>query len=146
MNIFNVLSEGKSRLHEPSISTMLGYLLDTTRDHGLGDRFLREFLHLLFNKTKSKCLFEITQASSIIGETDLEVTYDHDGQRFDIDIELAVFMRGKEPKMRIIIENKIRAGAVRTSQLANYYKAIKADSSADEEIIMVSRYIDFRAS
>jgi len=37
MNIFEVLNQGNSRLHEPSVSAMSGYLLDTRRDHGLGD-------------------------------------------------------------------------------------------------------------
>ncbi len=44
MNIFQVLSQGKSRLHEPSMSAMLGYLLDSNKDHGLGDIVVRKLL------------------------------------------------------------------------------------------------------
>ena len=44
MNIFQVLSQGKSRLNEPSMSAMLAYLLDSNKDHGLGEAFIRAFL------------------------------------------------------------------------------------------------------
>lgn len=47
MNIFSVLSMGKSRLHETSMSAMLGYLLDPYQDHGLGNKFLVGFLKIM---------------------------------------------------------------------------------------------------
>jgi hypothetical protein len=46
MNIFSVLSMGKSRLRETSMSAMLAYLLNPNQDHGLGYRFLKSFLEL----------------------------------------------------------------------------------------------------
>ena len=46
MNIFSVLSMGKSRLHETSMSAMLAYLLNPNQDHGLGNKFLKSFLEL----------------------------------------------------------------------------------------------------
>lgn len=46
MNIFSVLSMGKSRLHETSMSAMLAYLLNPNQDHGVGNKFLKSFLEL----------------------------------------------------------------------------------------------------
>lgn len=46
MNIFSVLSMGKSRLNETSMSAMLGYLLSPYQDHGLGSKFLVSFLEI----------------------------------------------------------------------------------------------------
>ena len=54
MNIFQVLSKGKGRLHEPSMSAMLGYLLDSQGDHGLGDSVVREFLKNINDDEKCK--------------------------------------------------------------------------------------------
>ena len=44
MNIFDVLNRGDSRLYEPSMSAMLGYLLDSSENHGLGSAFVKMFL------------------------------------------------------------------------------------------------------
>ncbi len=52
MNIFNVLSQGKSSLHEPSVSAMLSYLLSPNGDHGIGDTFLRSFIQLIEEKSE----------------------------------------------------------------------------------------------
>ncbi|VEH68588.1 Uncharacterised protein [Rodentibacter pneumotropicus] len=41
---FKVLNNGDSRLYEPSMSAMLGYLLDSNEDHGLGSIFVKRFL------------------------------------------------------------------------------------------------------
>ena len=56
MNIFQVLSQGKSRLHEPSMSAMLGYLMDSNKDHGLGDAFIRKFIEYQDNDVFNKIL------------------------------------------------------------------------------------------
>ena len=50
MNIFSVLSMGKSRLHETSMSAMLAYLLNPNQDHGLGHKFLSSFFELVNKK------------------------------------------------------------------------------------------------
>ena len=39
-----MLSRGDSRLYEPSMSAMLGYLLDSSENHGLGSAFVKMFL------------------------------------------------------------------------------------------------------
>ena len=50
MNIFTVLSLGNGRLHEANMSAMLGYLLDTSNDHGLGDSIVRKLLTSIDDK------------------------------------------------------------------------------------------------
>jgi len=137
MNIFNVLTEGKSRLYEPSISAMLGYLLDTKRDHGLGDRFFREFIKLLFIDTRAIQLQTLLASQFIYADVELEVPYNYDNQRYDIDIEIIAYSKLDSQKIRIIIENKIRPGSARNDQLLNYYKAIASDRSENEPLFIV---------
>ncbi len=137
MNIFNVLTEGKSRLYEPSISAMLGYLLDTKRDHGLGDRFFREFIKLLFIETRSIQLQALLASPFMYADVELEVPYIYENQRYDIDIEIIAYSKPDSQRIRIIIENKIRPGSARDEQLANYYKAIASDRSENEPVFIV---------
>ncbi len=134
MNIFNVLSEGKSRLHEPSISAMLGYLLDTTKDHGLGDRFLREFLMLIEKQSNSTILKEIIKLPFIKTDVELESAYELPGKRCDIDIEISFI---SHPHVRFFIENKIRHGSAKQSQLCEYYKAILSELDPTDSVFMV---------
>lgn len=134
MNIFNVLSEGKSRLHEPSISAMLGYLLDTTKDHGLGDRFLREFLILIEKQSSSTVLKEIINLPFIKTDIELESAYELAGKRCDIDIEVSFI---SHPNVRIFIENKIRHGSAKQNQLCEYYNAIISESDPNDSVFIV---------
>ena len=111
MNIFDVLSQGKSRLHEPSISAMLGYLLNSGKDHGLGDSFLRAFCDLLNQHIESRELTSILSGSFIQAEVDLEEPYELDGSRKDIDIQIRVLDGQKQERIRFIVENKIKVSA-----------------------------------
>lgn len=135
MNIFNVLSEGKSRLHEPSISAMLGYLLDTTKDHGLGDRFFREFLNLINAQDNSQILKEILTQSFIKTEVELEAAYEHpEGKRCDIDIVISL---PDNKSITFFIENKIRHGSAKENQLSEYYSAILDDAEQHDIPFMI---------
>jgi len=99
MNIFQVLSQGKSRLHEPSMSAMLGYLLDSNKDHGLGDAFVRAFLSII-DEERFK---DILNFDFIDSQVSLEEPYQLNGSRKDIDIQLLVLDKSKAEKHRIII-------------------------------------------
>lgn len=84
MNIFQVLSQGKSRLHEPSMSAMLGYLLDSNKDHGLGDSVIRKLL-----QTIDESRFQsIISMGFIDAQVSLEEPYQLKGKRKDIDIQI----------------------------------------------------------
>jgi hypothetical protein len=120
MNIFHVLSQGKSRLHEPSMSAMLGYLLDSNKDHGLGDVVVRSLLETL-DEPRFK---NILSMGFIDSQVSLEEPYQLNGSRKDIDIQLLILNEKKEECNRIIIENKIKVGAANPKQLNDYYLAV----------------------
>jgi len=128
MNIFTVLSQGKARLHEPSISAVLKYLLTPTSEHGIGELFLRSFLELCQKDHDDPDLFkDILSQDRIDIETALEEQYDFQGKRHDIDIQLSIYDKSQpesKERYRIIIENKIKIGASAPNQLFQYYHAV----------------------
>lgn len=132
MNVFEVLSQGKSRLHEPSVSAMLGYLLNPNENHGIGDLFLRNFLAML-DKCWDGTLFShlLEQQKRINAIVELEVQY-HLLSRNDIDIQIQILENDKETH-RIIIENKIRSSAASPQQLNKYYQAVLHDKDVQAE-------------
>lgn len=133
MNIFQVLSQGKSRLHEPSMSAMLGYLLDSNKDHGLGDTVIRKLLQTI-DEEKFK---EIASSGFIDSQVSLEEPYQLNGKRKDIDIQIILLDGNKKECHRIIIENKIKTGAAHPKQLNEYYQAILADEPEIKKFTIV---------
>ena len=128
MNIFQVLSKGKGRLHEPSMSAMLGYLLDSQGDHGLGDSVVREFLKNINNEHKFNKTLE---TDFIKTEVELEEPYSFEDKNYSIDIQLSILVKENKDSQeshRIIIENKINTGSAQEEQLKNYYSAVKNDA------------------
>lgn len=141
MNIFEVLNQGNSRLHEPSISAMLGYLLDTRRDHGLGDTFFREFLSLLNREVNDNRFEEYLEKPFIDTDILLEEPYELNDSTKYIDIQVSILNKdiqeNREEDFRIIIENKIKDNAVTTGQLDSYYQAIVEDESTIDNLAIV---------
>ena len=133
MNIFQVLSQGKARLHEPSMSAMLGYLLDSSEDHGLGDAFVRVFLAQL----GAEHFAEILSCPFINSSAELEVAYELDSAIKYIDIELTLLGNANSVPYRIIIENKIKVGAANPKQLRDYYQAILQDDPTIQKLMVV---------
>lgn len=112
---------------------MLGYLLDSNKDHGLGDAFVRVFLQKIDATLFEKFLSQSSINSSVI----LESSYELDGSRKDIDIEISLLDENREIAHTIIIENKIKAGAANPKQLGDYYNAILQDDSNIENLLIV---------
>jgi hypothetical protein len=133
MNIFQVLSQGKSRLHEPSMSAMLGYLLDSNKDHGLGDSVIRKLLQTIDNERFK----EITSSGFIDSQVSLEEPYQLNGKRKDIDIQIILLNENKKECHRVIIENKIKTGAANPKQLNDYYRAILTDEPSIKKLTIV---------
>lgn len=133
MNIFQVLSQGKSRLHEPSMSAMLGYLLASDEDHGLGDAFIKIFLGKLNNDLCKKA----ATRSFINSQVSLEEPYQLNGARKDIDIQISLLEENHTESIRIIIENKIKVGAANPKQLADYYQAVLQDDPNLKNLVVV---------
>lgn len=141
MNIFEVLNQGNSRLHEPSMSAMLGYLLDTRRDHGLGDTFFREFLSLLNRELNDDRFEEYLKKSFIDTDIFLEEPYELNGSTKYIDIQISILKKDKQGNIqedfRIIIENKVHENSVTAGQLENYYQAIIEDENTIDNLAIV---------
>lgn len=133
MNIFQVLSQGKSRLHEPSMSAMLGYLLDSNKDHGLGDSAIRKLLQTIDDERFK----ELISSGFIDSQVSLEEPYQLNGKRKDIDIQIILLDSEKKECHRIIIENKIKTGAANPKQLNEYYQAILTDEPSIKNLTMV---------
>lgn len=129
MNLFSVLSMGKSRLHETSMSAMLAYLLNPNQDHGLGDKFLKSFFELT---NKAFLYAKYLETDGYKFDIQLEVPYSKDNKRSDIDIQIKIFDNDwKEEQHRIIIENKIRVSAANPEQLKQYYEAVLTGDDDD---------------
>jgi hypothetical protein len=134
MNIFEVLSRGKSRLNEPSISAMLGYLLSPHDDHGLNDIFLRSFLALIEKKIGQNVFPELLAHKKIQATVSLEEPYTLNDSRKDIDIQISLYDTSLTKELhRIIIENKIKPGAANLYQLRDYYNAVIFDEDYQAE-------------
>lgn len=134
MNIFSVLSMGKSRLHETSMSAMLAYLLNPNQDHGLGHKFLSSFFELVNKKEIYNSYIERIGTNLLKFDIDLEVQYYYNNnKRSDIDIQIKIFDSNWNELHRIIIENKIKIGAANPKQLEQYYQAVINDEN-DEKI------------
>jgi hypothetical protein len=102
------------------MSAMLGYLVDSNKDHGLGDTLTRAFLKLLDGERFSNILaFPFINA-----QVSLEEPYQLNGSRRDIDIQIIILDEQKREIHRLIIENKIKSGAANPKQLKEYYSAV----------------------
>jgi len=139
LNIFQVLSQGKSRLHEPSMSAMLGYLLDSGGDHGLGDIFIRKFIEAL----DEPLLRPLLNRKTILASVSLEEPHDLKGATKFIDVEVVIYDdqphkdNQRRELHRLIIENKIRPGAAQAQQLNDYYHAVLEDDRKLPNLHMV---------
>ena len=128
MNIFEVLNSGQSRLYEPSMSAMLGYLLDPHANHGLGQTVLRMFIEELEVQTGSKILEDLLKQDFIEGYVELESPYMYGSTRCYLDIEIRITARRRDEDVcRIVIEDKLRTEAAQSGQLVKYYNAIRSD-------------------
>lgn len=141
MNIFEVLNQGSSRLHEPSVSAMLGYLLYTRRDHDLGDTFFREFLSLLNKKVNDDRFTEYLDRHFIDTDILLEEPYELNGSSKYIDIQASILQKTEQDNsqedFRIIIENKVNDSSVTEGQLNSYYQAVIEDDNSIDNLAVI---------
>ena len=128
MNIFNVLSMGKSNLHEPSMSAMFAFLLNPNQDHGLGRKVIDNFL----SQANKDLYGKYINNYKVKFDIDLEVPYRHNNKRNDIDIQIKIMDTSYNELHRIIIENKIKTGASNPKQLKAYYQAVLNDKGNDD--------------
>lgn len=115
------------------MSALLGYLLDSHQDHGLGDTFIRAFLKHLDGDIFS----EILKIHSINSVVELETEYELGHGKRQIDIEVALFGNNNEELFRLVIENKIKKGAANPKQLKEYYEAVLEDDPKLKNLYVV---------
>jgi len=152
MNIFTVLSQGKGRLNEENLSAMLGYLLTPSQTHGLGDTFLRSFIHAVAEACGDTARFaDITRTNKAIrAEMYLEAPYQLGKQRRVVDIELRIFSRSLNPGSgefedvelhRIAIENKVKPQAADSTQFREEFLGIMQDLEDDEKVAITMVFL-----
>lgn len=107
--------------------------MDSNKDHGLSDAFIRVFLQ----KTDAVFFEKALSQSAINSSVILESSYELNGSRKDIDIEISLLDENREIAYTIIIENKIKAGAANPKQLGDYYNAILQDDSKIKNLLIV---------
>lgn len=131
MNIFDVLNRGNSRLKEPSISAMLGYLLDSRENHGFGKQFINELMCALDNNYANKL--------SIVSHTEVELEsqYQNNNKRSAIDIEIRFLNSANKEITRLLIENKINDNSSKSDQLQEYFEAVKRETEGQIPLIFL---------
>lgn len=141
MNIFKVLASGRKSFPEELSSAVLAWFLNPKMEHGMGLRFLSEFLSELA-KTEP-ALGEVARdlGPRLRSEHDKEAKFDCRlecgvGTAF-IDIVLGIEKgAGSGDKWIISIENKIYEESVTFGQLQKEYEGLK-EKFKDETIAMV---------
>lgn len=145
MNIFSALSEGNGRLSETNLSAFLAYLLNPSQTHGLGDRFLRRFLHAVADKCGQPDRFAaVLRMPAIRADVGLEVKREHNGitRTVDVDVTLIEELNGGEQRdaHQLIIENKIKASAADREQFRDEFDCARAgvDSTTNVTAIFLT--------
>lgn len=134
MNIFSALAEGKGRLHEPSLSAFLAFLLTPTRSHGLSDSFLRAFLSAVAKSCGNDRRFDdVLSAVRLDADIGLEVR--HGNRTVDVEVTLLEPGCGSDARElhRIIIENKIRSAAAQDHQLLEEFTGVLTELTTSED-------------
>lgn len=137
MNIFKVLANGDGSINEANVSAFLGYLLDPKADHALGFEFLKLFLEPVLDGEE----FDVEQY-------DYQVFYEQafkekDSSKQIVDIVIVCYSTdqgtGRESLMKefllnskkierlFLIENKIRAGSLKSGQLVAQFQSSVAE-------------------
>jgi len=120
MNIFEALELGDSSIREVMITALLGYFLDDSKGHSMGDELLRELIKIIDD---NNTILGKYKKSSIHIEED------------NIDLKIKLYDSTNEEFHRIIIENKIRDDAFKKddNQLKRYYESTLKDDDFDTE-------------
>ena len=120
MNIFNALSARRDKqLREKNLSAILAYFLDPSKEHGMGDAFLKAFL---------KYLRKFDNVNIDTDECFINTEHPINEEFLDIFISLPeTDESGRGGEHHILIEVKIKSTSVQPerTQLKQYYDAYK---------------------
>ena len=132
MNIFKILSTHDGKIHEPSITSLLAYLLAASEDHGLSSLLLKSFVEEC-NKATPTFFRGIDWGQyDVVAEAKLALDEQPNGQRkkrktidFDVLILFYSEANAKEPSHVLGIENKIKDSSRRKGQLMQEWAALE---------------------
>lgn len=137
MNIFKVIFSGQQRFKEPYSSSILGYLLSPTMDHGLGCEFLKRLMILLKKDSDPAFRDAIYQLGNI--------SMTNYSQKTIVDVwleykrcDVVAIIRNPTTSIRgvvLLIENKIYASSVNdiVDQVSGYESDV-TDALNREEV------------
>ena len=115
------------------MSAMLGYLLDSSENHGLGSAFVKMFLEEV-NRERFK---DFLNNPFIDYRVSLEEEYELCGKTkyYRYSNRYSIEKKTEKGLHRVIIENKIQKGAANEGQLKDYYDAVINKSDIEKEKI-----------
>lgn len=137
MNIFRILAQGDGSINEPNVSAFLGYLLDPNEDHGLGSKFLEQFLQLHYNYEKFICKDENNKEKEIVIDNKKNLAWlvnnNDEGEVIDLskngDYEIKVFFeqafageKGKQIVDIMLIVHEMPKGGKKEQYFKSYIK------------------------
>ncbi|KMY85295.1 hypothetical protein BUMB_00091 [Candidatus Paraburkholderia calva] len=127
MNIFYALSEGRGRLTETNLSAFAAFLLAPNKPHGFSSAFLQAFLTEVAKCSGGPERFSAAMSHPLLNvEVGLEKKYDKLVSRI-VNIEIQLMTGDGDSQQtvhHIVIENKVKAGAAQTQQLAEQFACI----------------------
>ena len=129
MNIFNALSgRHDKQLRERNLSAIFAYFLNPSRDHGLGDTFLKAFLEII------GIAGEIRQGEVSFAKTRIhaEEPLEYKKKPLYLDIVIEIVNSKSKILRYIVVENKTKSGSANTDQLNRYYNALIAGEDSDK--------------
>ena len=129
MNIFKILSAHDGKIHEPSITSLLAYLLNANEDHGLSSLLLKSFVEEC-NKAMPDFFKGIDwELCEVSAEAKLELDKESGGKKKTTDFDVLVLFypnkTAKEPSHVLGIENKIKDSSRREGQLQREWSALE---------------------
>lgn len=135
LNKFNIFEATGMRKQEIKHTKFLGYLLNPNESHGLGTKFLLEFLRNAFSKTANQEFdllslhLSLAEISTEFGLNNIDENQKSKKSAIDIHIEIPTY---KNEKIIIAIENKLKARQA-DGQL-NKYRTSLINSHGDKNV------------
>lgn len=133
---------GVSR-REISHSAFIGWLLNNTESHNLGDFSIRKFLDIVLKFSNNKLKNNIEIYNSFVTEDyEIERLYVEREKainkvgRLDIYVELTVLISGKHRNIKLIIENKVESKE-NNDQTNNYYNHFNSLLKGNEIVLYI---------
>ncbi len=129
MNIFKILSDNDGKIHEPSITSLLAYLLDADEDHGLSSRLLEAFVEECNNENPDFSKGINYEQYDVVAEATLERDKEAGTKKKTIDFDILILFypdkKADTPSHILGIENKIKDSSRRKFQLQQEWAALK---------------------